>query len=110
MTRNEIEGQTKNSDGNYKRQLVFYKILLDKYPGNIEGSIKYMMETGELDFIEPDTSGKYKKEKFIISEDEEKELITIIQMTTKDIANFEFWDKKCDDKKCEYCKLKEIMK
>ncbi len=109
MTRNEIEGETKNSDGNYKRQLVFYKILLDKYPGNVEGSIKYMMETGELDFIEPDTNGKYKKERFIISEDEEKGLITLIQNTALDIANFAFWENKCDDKDCEYCKLKAIM-
>ncbi len=110
MTRNDIEGKTKNSDGNYKRQLVFYKILLDNYPSNPEGEIKYKMETGELDFIEPDANGKYKKEKFSIGEEDTKELVKLIQKTSLEIANFEFWDKKCDHKKCEYCKLREIMK
>ncbi|MFA6341212.1 MAG: PD-(D/E)XK nuclease family protein, partial [Candidatus Paceibacterota bacterium] len=107
MTRNDIEGKTKNSDGNYKRQLVFYKMLLDKYS---EGKNGYIVETGELDFIEPDQKGKYKKEKFSITDDDVKELVLLIQKSASEIANFDFWDKECDEKDCEYCRLRKIMK
>ncbi|HEB13741.1 MAG TPA: ATP-dependent helicase, partial [candidate division CPR3 bacterium] len=47
-SRNEIEGKTKTSTGDYKRQLVFYKLLLDNHKKG-----KYIMKTGELDFVEP---------------------------------------------------------
>jgi len=30
-SRNEIEGNTKNSNGDYKRQLVFYNLLLNNF-------------------------------------------------------------------------------
>ncbi|MDO8520711.1 MAG: ATP-dependent DNA helicase, partial [bacterium] len=61
-SRNVIEGNTKDADGNYKRQLVFYKLLLDRYDAG-----KFVMETGEVDFIEPDKAGKYHKEKFSVT-------------------------------------------
>lgn len=105
LSRNQIEGKTKSGDGNYKRQLVFYKILLDKYEKG-----KYQMRTGELDFIEPDDKDRYKKESFEITAEDEKEVLTLISDTATAIASFDFWDKKCDDKKCEYCKLRDIMK
>jgi len=110
MTRNDIEGKTKNSDGNYKRQLVFYKILLDNYPPDSSGTPKYKMETGELDFIEPNNKGDYKKEKFTITDEDTKELIKIIQNTASEIANLSFWERKCNEKDCKYCKLKSLMK
>lgn len=105
MSRNQIEGKTKTGDGKYKRQLVFYKILLDKYEKG-----KYQMTTGELDFIEPDEKGRYRKESFIITPEEEKEVLALIAKTATSIANFDFWTKRCDDRKCEYCALRDIMK
>ncbi len=105
MSRNAIEGKTKNDDGNYKRQLVFYKILLDKYEKG-----KYQMKTGEIDFIEPNDKGDYKKEGFEITSEDETEVLELISKVAGEIASFEFWDKKCDDKKCEYCVLREVMK
>ncbi len=105
MSRNAIEGKTKNDDGNYKRQLIFYKILLDKYEKG-----KYQMKTGEIDFIEPNDKDDYKKESFDISVEDEKEVLDLIGQTATAIARFDFWNKKCDDKKCEYCALREIMK
>jgi DNA helicase-2/ATP-dependent DNA helicase PcrA len=110
MTRNDIEGKTKSSDGNYKRQLLFYKILLDNYPQDFSGVPKYNMETGEIDFIEPDTKGEYRKEKFTITKEDTDELKGIIQNTASEIANFTFWDTTCGEKDCEYCKLKGLMK
>lgn len=105
MSRNQIEGKTKAGDGNYKRQLVFYKILLDKYEKG-----KYQMNKGELDFIEPVEKGKYRKESFDITPEDEKEVLELIALTATNIASFDFWNKRCDDKKCEYCALREIMK
>ena len=105
LSRNQIEGKTKTSDGNYKRQLVFYKILLDKYEKG-----RYQMQIGELDFIEPADNGEYKKESFDITVEDEKLLLSLITQTATAIANLEFWDKKCDDRECQYCGLRDIMK
>ncbi len=104
-TRNEIEGKTKNSKGGYKRQLVFYNLLLNNYQNN-----KFKMISGEIDFIEPDTKGNYKKEKFEIKKEEVNELEEQINKVAKEIINLDFWDRLCDDAKCEYCNMRKIMK
>ncbi|HBM45748.1 MAG: UvrD/REP helicase [Parcubacteria group bacterium GW2011_GWF2_38_76] len=103
-TRNQIEGNTKNADGNYKRQLVFYKILLNGYDDG-----RYKMTSGEIDFIEPDDRGKYHKEKFIVEEDEVKELEEIIKKTSEEILSLSFWNKKCGESDCEFCKLRDLL-
>lgn len=104
-SRGEIEGQTSNSDGNYKRQLIFYKLLLDRYNQG-----QYKMVKGEIDFIEPKNSGKYQKEVFEIGTQEVKELEETIRRISQEILSLSFWDKRCNDKDCEYCRLREIMK
>ena len=87
----------------YFRQLTFYKILLDKYK---EGLFK--MKEGVIDFIEPDEKGNFKSEKFIITDQMVKDLEKEIIRVSEDIINLEFWDKRCDDTKCEYCKLRDL--
>ncbi|MEN9341766.1 MAG: hypothetical protein RIQ54_22, partial [Candidatus Parcubacteria bacterium] len=52
-TKNEIEGRTKSADGNYLRQLVFYKILIER-SGN-----GWVMDQGRIDFVEPDEKQRY---------------------------------------------------
>ncbi|NCT55962.1 ATP-dependent helicase [bacterium] len=84
-SKNEIEGKTKYSDGGYKRQLVFYKLLCD-----LDKTFKYKAEQFELDFVEPNDTGKYKKEVFIITEEEVKELKEVIIQTMKDIRELKF--------------------
>ncbi len=103
-TRNEIEGKTKNSEGDIKRQLVFYKLLLERYE---EG--KYTMKTGIIDFIEPDDKGRYKQEVFEISLQEVKALETLIKEVAEKIMSFSFVNERCDRKDCKYCKLREMM-
>ncbi len=103
-SRNAIEGKTKSDDGGVKRQLVFYKLLLDKYKDG-----KYKMSSGEIDFIQPNERGKHIKEKFVISDEEVKDLEILIKKAVDEIVNLRFWDKRCDDKDCEFCKLREIM-
>lgn len=104
-TRGEIEGKTKNSDGNYKRQLVFYNLLLDRYEKG-----RYKMQSADIDFVESDDKKRYKKEHFIIAKEEIKELIGLIRKTADEILNLKFWDKICDEKDCGFCALRAVMK
>jgi len=99
-SRNFLEGKTKDADGNYKRQLVFYKLLLDKYKKG-----EWKMETGTIDFVQPSESGKLQREIFSISDKEVSELETLIEKTAGEIINFSFEEKECKDKNCEWCKL-----
>ena len=103
-SRNEIEGKTKISRGDYKRQLVFYRLLLDNY-----GDRKYRMVSGEIDFVEPNERGIYKKERFEIDDSEVKELEHVIKEVTGDIMNLAFWDMRCGEKDCEFCGLRSLM-
>ena len=103
-SRNEIEGNTKNSKGDYKRQLVFYNLLLNNFKDG-----KYKMKIGEIDFVESNKNGIYKKERFEISTDELKNLEEEIKKTAKEIIDLTFWDKICDDPDCYYCNLRKIM-
>ncbi len=100
-----IEGKTKDSTGDYKRQLTFYKLLLDLYPER-----KFRMARGTIDFIEPNDSGKFKQETFEITSAETAELADTVRRVAADIRNLRFWDKKCEDEGCEYCALRRMMK
>lgn len=91
----------KNYDNkeNYKRQIVFYKLL-----NELDIKSKFKIKTGELDYIE-----QCKKEKFEITDEEIEDLKKLIKEKALEIYNLEFWDKSCGDKECEYCKLGKIF-
>jgi len=103
-SRNVLEGKTKGATGDYKRQLVFYNLLLNNYAGG-----KYKMVSGEIDFLEPDDRDNYHKEKFVIQPAEVKELEGLIIKTSDEIMGLKFWDKRCNDEECEYCRLRKSM-
>ncbi len=94
---NEIAGNTKNSDGRLKRQIVFYKILCD-----LDEKFKYKMTQGELDFVQG-KDGKYKKALVSFSDKDVAELKEKIVEVYEKIMNLEF---ACADKKgyCDECK------
>ncbi len=103
-SRNFIEGKTKeNGSGDYKRQLVFYRLLLDN------GS-DYKMSSGEIDFIEPDEKGRQHKESFIITPEEITELTKTVLVAAQEIKDLAFWDRTCDDPDCKYCELRKAIK
>lgn len=104
-SRNEIEGNTQNSDGNIKRQLVFYKLLLDRYEDG-----KYRMISGDIDFIEPNEKEIYRKEMFEVVPEELEALEAEITRVGREILEGLFWEKRCTDPKCEYCTLRNLMK
>jgi DNA helicase-2/ATP-dependent DNA helicase PcrA len=101
-TRNEIEGKTKNSEGDYKRQLVFYKLLIDT-------DNKWSMKYGEIDFIEANDKGQHKKERFEIEQTEIVELKADIVTMIKEVVNLDFIGKNCDEKDCHYCALGRLI-
>lgn len=98
----EEEGELQNEGGGIKRQLVFYKILLDR-----QG--KYEMISADVDFIEPMPSGKYKKEMFEVIPEEITALEHEIVRVGTEIIEGAFWEKRCDDTKCKYCELRDLM-
>jgi len=102
-TRNDIEGNTQSSDGNYKRQLVFYKLLLDK-----EG--KRDMKDGVIQFIEPDDRGKMHREEFEITPGEVTVLEKQVMDVAREILDLGFWNKGCHEPDCKYCELRKGMR
>ncbi len=101
-SRNEIEGRTKASDGDYKRQLVFYKLLLGK-----EG--KYEMEEGVIQFIEPDEQGIMHREAFAVASAEVAALEAQAMAVAREIIDLSFWNKGCHKPDCRYCALRKEM-
>jgi DNA helicase-2/ATP-dependent DNA helicase PcrA len=103
-SKNDLSGLNKNSTGDYLRQLTFYNLLLNNYQDN-----KYKMVSGEIDFIQPDEKGNYRKELFTITPIMVGELIEQIRAVSKEILDLSFWDKICDDKNCEFCSLRKMI-
>lgn len=103
-TRNHILGTTKSSDGDYFRQLVFYKLLLSHFDGG-----KYEMTEGVIDFVEPDKAGRYHRESFQVTEDDVAQLKEVIINSAKEILSLSFWSEPCDPKVTIFCKLQEML-
>jgi len=95
---NDIKGLTKSSDGGYYRQLVFYKLLLDK-----DG--RYAMSEAALHFVEPDEKGKCVIRKFAITSAETAALEAELVKAAQAIADGSAFTATCDPEKCSYCDL-----
>lgn len=101
-TKGQIKGTTKNSQGDLKRQLVFYKLLVD-----LDNSLDVQVKTTQLDFVEaPYKEDKEGREEFSISDEEVSQLKEIIKKTVKQIRNLNF--PRTDDKSvCSRCDFKD---
>ncbi len=86
-------------DGNYFRQLVFYKLLCDNAP-----QFGYTMVSGEIDFVEISKKG-YIKKRVEISEEDTISLTETIKLVWQEIQELRFMDPEngCQKKDCEYC-------
>ena len=101
-SRNVIEGNTKDSDGGYKRQLVFYALLL-----SLHDDERYLCREGKLSFVESDGKGGIKEETFVISGVEIEELKQTIITATKEIISGEFLKNPCAEGESDYFALAE---
>lgn len=88
---------------NYQQQLTFYKILIDNYQFR-----KWKVVEGVIDFVEPDTKGKYHREVFKITSEDVEKLKNLTQKVGEEIWNLDFWDRRCGNSKCEYCVLADM--
>ncbi len=95
---NDIKGLTKNSTGDYYRQLVFYKLLLEK-----DG--RYRMNEGALHFVEPNEKGDIIVRRFTITDGEVASLEAEIVRAAQAIANGSACTAACDPSACDYCDL-----
>jgi len=91
-----------SSGGEIKRQLVFYKLLLDGHKAG-----KYKMIAAQIDFVEPDEKGRCKRQRVTVTQEEVDSLKTEVIRIADDIRALAFWNQKCGDKNCLYCKLRE---
>jgi len=103
-TRNVIEGKTASSDGGYKRQLVFYTLLLSLYDDD-----RYRCNTGVLSFVEPDAKGVIHEEVFTITDEEVKDLKEEIIEATKNIVSGAFLSSPCEEGDSDYCHLVKLL-
>ncbi len=83
--------------GDYWRQAVFYKILVDNYD-----SRKWNVVSTEFDFIEPDKRKNYRKEKVVITPADITTVTQQITDTWRKIQNREFYIG-CGKKECHWC-------
>ncbi|MCA9362017.1 ATP-dependent helicase, partial [Candidatus Kaiserbacteria bacterium] len=104
-SRNVIEGKTKDADGGYKRQLVFYALLLDLY--NDE---RYQCREGVLSFVQATPKGEIKEEAFIITDDEIAALKAEIIVAAQAISSGAFLSQACDEQVSEYCELVALLR
>ncbi len=99
-SRNALMGETKDSDGNYYRQLVFYRLLLERTEPSRE------ITEGIIEFVEPDEAGKIRSERFDLGAAEVYDLEKLIQKSAEEIMTLSFWSTPCADEDCEWCKLR----
>jgi DNA helicase-2/ATP-dependent DNA helicase PcrA len=83
--------------GDYWRQAVFYKILVDNL-----GNREWKVASTEFDFIEPDKKKKYQKRKLLITAEDTTTVTQQITETWKKIQAHDFYVG-CGSKDCHYC-------
>jgi len=92
-------GRPRKTD-DYWRQLVFYKLLLDRWDDG-----KYKVAEGELDFLEPAPSGTYRREFFTLTREDTEMLAVTIRQVASEILSLDFLDRGCHKPDCEFCRL-----
>ncbi|MEK7641675.1 MAG: ATP-dependent DNA helicase [Patescibacteria group bacterium] len=103
MSENAIRGETKNSDGGYFRQLIFYKLLL-------ADDIKWRMKkiVPSLVFVSPDDKDRCPTVSIPVTDVDVDRVKKEIQSLVDAVWSGEVVDKKCDDEKCEWCGIAGI--
>jgi RecB family exonuclease len=104
-TRGYIEGTTKDSTGDYKRQLTFYALLL-----SLQDDTRYHTRDGVLSFVEADEKGKIHEERYTITDTEIETLRNEVIRVAGEIAHGAFLNAPCDPEKSDYCHLVSFLR
>jgi DNA helicase II / ATP-dependent DNA helicase PcrA len=83
--------------GDYWRQAVFYKLLIDNYEQK-----DWKVISTEFDFIEPDKKKEYRKEKIVITPADTETVKQQITDTWEKIQNRDFYTG-CGKEDCHWC-------
>ena len=83
--------------GDYWRQAVFYKILVDNYEQK-----DWKVISTEFDFIEPDKKKEYKREKVIITPEDITTVKHQIKISWEKIQQHDFYTG-CGKEECHWC-------
>lgn len=100
----EIDGSKPEGKYNYLRQLVFYKLILEKFKGGV-----FKVSEGVVDFVEPDIKGNFSSVIFDLNEADEKSVIREFESVASQIHSLSFWNERCRIKDCEWCAIREMM-
>ncbi len=83
-----------SKDGDYFRQLVFYKILCQQAKG-----FGYQINQGTVDFIETNIKGQFERKTFNLTQDDVDNLTKLITETYQKISELKFAPSEtCEDK------------
>ena len=93
----QAPNEKESNGGDYWRQAVFYKILLDNY-----GQKNWKVISTEFDFVEPDKKKNYRKEKIIITPQDITTVTEQIVTVWQKIQNKEFYTG-CGKPDCHWC-------
>ncbi len=104
MSENAIKGETKDSDGKYFRQLIFYKMLIQD-----NHLFKEKQVEPALVFIKPDSKGRCPIIKLPISEEDINRVEGEIKTLLGSVYSGSFLADTCDDKSCKFCGYKKFM-
>jgi len=99
-TKDKLKGPSEKDPigGDYWRQIVFYKILMDS-----DKKENWNMISGEVDFIEPDTkTGAFSNSKYAVQQADIDIVGNQILETVENIKAYNF-DKTCEDDECMWC-------
>jgi hypothetical protein len=103
MSENEIRGNTKNSEGNYFRQLAYYKLLLkNKY--------KDKSILTSLVFVMPDDKGNCTITTLPVTNEDMEKVMGEVGTLVENVWSGKILSETCGDPKCEWCSLKRIAK
>ncbi len=83
--------------GDYWRQAVFYKILIDNYEQK-----DWKVNSTEFDFVEPDKKGEYRKEKIVINPEDIETVKQQISQVWNKIQARDFYTG-CGKVDCHWC-------
>jgi DNA helicase-2/ATP-dependent DNA helicase PcrA len=97
---NEIKGLTKNSKGDYFRQLVFYSILLQN-----SHRFKNKKASYSLVFIKPNKSGQCPTVTLSVSKSDREEVLSQIQRLLDSVWSGDLFSSRCFDRSCKFCTI-----
>lgn len=103
MSENQIRGLTKDSTGDYFRQLVFYKLLLKNDP-RTKGKVIEPV----LVFVSPDSKGRCPIVSLPITKSDEDAVLADIDALLQSVRSGDVVRSTCDDPECKECVLRKF--